>query len=108
MAVANVARDTIPSPPPESGEFAVVHVEASLGAADHAPRYVESVLRELRHVLAGVRCPEHDCGPSLVVDFGAEHISGLDVVPHNCCTGLDLMIAARLRESPVFRLKPVR
>ena len=104
MAAANAARDTIPSPPPESGEYAIVRIEASPGAADHAPHYVESVLRELRHVLAGARCPAHDCAPSLTVNFGCEDAGTLDVVAHNCCSRLDDVVDVALRCSPVFRL----
>lgn len=102
--MAAIVRDTIPSPLPDSGEYAIVQIEASPGAADHAPHYVESVIRELRDVVSGARCPVHECGPSLVVDFGAGDAGTLDVIAHNCCSKLDEFVAEALRESPVFRL----
>ena len=106
--MAAIVRDTISSPLPDSGEYAIVQIEASPGAADHAPHHVESVIRELRDVVSGARCPVHDCGPSLVVDFGAGDAGTLDVIAHNCCPKLDELVAKTLRESPVFRLMAAR
>lgn len=102
--MAAIVRDTIPSALPDSGDYAVVQIEASAGAADHAPHYVKSVIRELRQVVTGARCPVHDCGPSLVVDFGSGDAGTLDVIAHNCCPKLDELVAAELRKSPVFCL----
>ena len=102
--MAAIVRDTIPSPLPESGEYTIVQIEASYGAADHAPHYVESVIRELRQVVSSARCPVHDCGPSLIVDFGSGDGGTLDVIAHNCCPKLDDLIACALRGSPIFRL----
>jgi hypothetical protein len=62
------------------------------------------MLGELRHVLAGTRCPVHDCGPSLTVDFSSEDAGTLDVIAHNCCTTLDDVVTRALRGSPIFRL----
>src|SRR5436190_24280805 len=106
--MAAIVRDTIPSPLPNSGEYAIVQIEASPGAADHAPHYVESVIRELRQVVSGTRCPLHGCGPSLMVDFGSGDAGTLDVIAHNCCPKLDELVADALRESPVFRLMKPR
>ena len=102
--MAAIVRDTIPSALPDSREYAIAQIETSPGAADHAPHYVESVIRELRQAVSGARCPVHDCGPSLVVDFGSGDAGTVDVIAHNCCTKLDELLAEALRESAVFRL----
>jgi hypothetical protein len=104
MPVVDITRDTDPSPLPESGEFASEQIEVSPGVADHAPRYVERVLAELRSLVAGARCPIHGCGSSLTVDLSSEQIGTLDVVAHNCCPRLDDVVSRALRGTALFRL----
>lgn len=103
--------DTTPGTPrttSESGKHALVHVEASPGAMDRAPQYVESVLHELRQVVARARCPVHGSGPALTVDFGSGDQGSLDVIAHNCCSMLDEVVARALRVYPLFRLQVTR
>lgn len=104
MPSVETESDTIPSPLRESGEFARAQIEVSPGAIDHAPRYVERVLGELRSVVAGIRCPAHDCGPSLTVDFGCEDTETVDVIAHDCCPALDDLVSKALAGSLLFRL----
>ena len=82
----------------------MVRIEASPAAVDRAPQYVDSVLQELRQVVARARCPVHGCGPELTVDFGSGAQEGLLVIPHNCCPSLDQLVARVLRVYPLFRL----
>jgi len=103
MPSLDITHDTIPTAPPDSAEHAIVRIEASPGAADRAPQYVDSVLHELRQVVARARCPVHDCAPSLTVDFAREGAGTLDVIAHNCCPRLDELVARALRVYPLFR-----
>ena len=102
MSAVDVARDTIPSSLPESGEFATEQIELLPETADHTTRYVEHVLGELRSVVAGAGCPVHDCGPSLIVDLGSDDAGTVDIVAHNCCAKLDDVVSERLRRGPIF------
>jgi hypothetical protein len=81
-----------------------VQVESSPGFEDHAPRYVESVVSGLRAAIAGMRCPEHGMVPVLTLAFGTEDDATVAVVPRNCCSKLDELVADALRGSPIFRL----
>lgn len=92
----------------ESGKDSMVRVEASAGAMDRAPQYVDSVIHELRQAVARARCPVHDCGAALTVDFGSRDQGSLKVVAHNCCPILDEMVARALRVYPLFRLQVPR
>ena len=89
----------------DSDTRAVARVEASAGASDRAPLYVDSVLHELRQVVARARCPAHDCGPTLTVDFASRDEGSLNVIAHNCCPRLDKIVARALRVYPLFRLQ---
>jgi len=104
VPAVEAARDTIPSSLPDSGEFACEQIDVAPELADHAPRYVERVLGELRTAVAGLRCPVHDCGPSLTLDFGFDDAGTLDVVGHNCCAKLDEVVSNVLGGIPLFRL----
>jgi hypothetical protein len=98
------SRDTIPCPPPESGEYPVLQIEVSRRAQQLAPKYVDSVMTELRHALAALRCPTHGVAPAVHVDFGQEDDPIVAVVPHDCCSSLDALVARALDGSPIFRL----
>lgn len=102
--MAIVAHDTIPSPAPGSGEHAAIQIEVSPGERLQAPRYVERVVGELGGILAGVHCADHGAAPALTVTFGQDDDATVAVVPHNCCPGLDELIAGALKGSPIFRL----
>lgn len=104
MSDLNIVRDASPSSIPDAGEHPAARIEASPGAADRAPHYVDSVLHELRQVVARARCPVHHGGPALTVDFGSRDAGTLDVVSHNCCPRLDEVVARALRVYPLFRL----
>ena len=97
------ARDTIPCPPPESGEFPVLQLEVSPRARQLAPKYVESVTAELRFTLGAIRCPTHGFAPALHLDFGPEDDPIVVVVSHDCCARLDALVARSLAGSPIFR-----
>jgi hypothetical protein len=104
MATVDVAHDTIQSPPPESGEYAAVQIEVAPGAGDHAPHYVKRVVSELHTAVASVTCPEHGAAPALTVDFGTEDVGTVVVIPHDCCTKLDELVARALAGTPVFKV----
>ena len=73
MRSLDVADDTIPCPPmPESGEHPVVQIEVDASARRLAPHYVESVIGELRGLLAGLQCPDHGVVASVHVAFGSD------------------------------------
>jgi hypothetical protein len=96
--------DTIPAPPPDSGEHAAVRIEASPISDNRSPQYVDSVLHELRQAVARARCPVHYCRPALAIDFSSSNAGALDVTAHNCCSKLDEMVARALWVYPLFRL----
>jgi hypothetical protein len=102
--MATAAHDTIPCSAPESGEYAAVQIEVSPSEEPQAPRYIESVVGELRGILAGLRCAAHGTAPALTVDFGHDEDATVIVVPHDCCPQLDDLVADALRGSPIFRL----
>jgi hypothetical protein len=102
--MATAAHDTIACPAPESGEHAVVRIEVTPNDGPHAPRYVESIVAELRGIVAGLRCGDHGTAPALTVKFGNEDDAIVAVVPHDCCPQLDDLVADALRGSPIFRL----
>ena len=105
MKSRDVADDTVPCPPmPESGEFPVVQIEVDPSARRLAPRYVESVIEELRALLAGLQCPDHFGAATVHVAFGTEDDPTVAVLPHDCCPRLDELLAHALRGSPIFRL----
>ena len=108
MAVQDLAHDTIQSPAPESGEFAVAQIEIAPGSGEHAPHYVESVVAELRAAVASLHCPEHGAAPALTVDFGTDDAGTVAVVRHDCCAKLDDLVATTLRDSPIFRVMRTR
>jgi hypothetical protein len=106
MAPANTTRSTTPPPAAEPAKLAGARIEASPGAIDRIPDYVDGVLHELRQVVARARCPVHGCGPVLTVDFGSRDEGSLNVIPHNCCPMLDEVVGRALRVYPLFRLTP--
>lgn len=108
MTPTDETRSTIRPKTLASDKPPIVRVKASPGAMDRAPHYVESVLHELRQVIARARCPVHECGPVLTVDFGSGAQENLVVVPHNCCPTLDELVARALRVYPLFRLQTSR
>jgi hypothetical protein len=105
MTPTDETRDTIRPATLTSDKYAIVTIEASPGARDRAPQYVDSVLQELRQIVARARCPSHGCGPTLTVDFGSGAQESLLVVPHNCCATLDEVVARALRVYPLFHLQ---
>jgi hypothetical protein len=98
--------DTIPCPPPspESSEHAVARIHVGLSEQELAPRLVESVLTELRVLIAGLECPDHHAAPVVHVELGSEDRATAAVMPANCCAVLDEHLAQVLRGSPIFRL----
>ena len=105
MKNLDVADDTIPCPPlPDSGECPVVQIEVDPNARHLAPHYVESVIEELRGLLAGLQCPDHGVAPAVHVEFGSDDDAAVAVVPHDCCPRLHQLIAHALRGVPIFRL----
>ena len=104
MAPTDETRATIRPKALASDKHPVVRIEASPGATDRAPQYVDSVLQELRQVVVRARCPVHGCGPVLTVDFGSGAQESLRVTPNNCCSTLDELVARALRVYPLFRL----
>jgi len=104
MAPTDETRDAIRPKALASEKHSVVRIEASPGARDRAPQYVDSVLQELQQIVARARCPVHDCRPVLTVDFGSGAHENLLVTPHNCCSTLDELVARALRVYPLFRL----
>jgi hypothetical protein len=108
MAPTDETRDTIRPTTLAPEKHSIIRIEASPGAADRAPQYVDSVLQELRQVVVRARCPVHDCGPVLTVDFGSGAQESLLVIPRNCCSTLDELVARALRVYPLFRLQTSR
>ena len=104
MAPTDETHGTIRPTTLATDKHPIVRIEASPGAADRAPQYVDSVLQELRQVVVRARCPVHGCGPVLTVDFGSGARQSLLVIPHNCCPSLDELVARALRVYPLFRL----
>jgi hypothetical protein len=105
MAPTDGTRDTIRPTTLSSDRYPIIRIDASPGAKDRAPLYVDSVLQELRQVVARARCPVHDCGPALTVDFGSGSQESLLVIPHNCCPTLDELVARALRVYPLFHFQ---
>ena len=105
MAPPDGTPDTIRPKTLASDKHTTVRIEASPGARDRAPQYVDSVLQELRQIVARAKCPVHGCGPALTVDFGSGARESLLVIPHHCCPTLDEMVARALRVYPLFRLR---
>jgi hypothetical protein len=105
--VAHDVHDTNACPAPESGEHAIVQIEVAPGGAPQAPRYVQSVVDDLRGILAGLRCPDHDTAPAVTVAFGTDDDATVSVVLHDCCQQLDELMVAALRHSPIFRVMRV-
>ena len=81
MAPTDETRGTIRPTTLASDKHSMVRIEASPGAADRAPQYVDSVLQELRQIVVRARCPVHGCGPVLTVDFGSGAQESLLVIP---------------------------
>lgn len=104
MAATDILHDTTPCPPPGSGEHAVVQIKIRRGDGQQAPRYVDSVVGELRSSLAALRCMDHGAAPALTVEFGQDDDATVAVVPYNCCRKLDDLVADALKGSGIFRV----
>jgi hypothetical protein len=106
MTRFDAGHDTIPCPPPwpESGEHAAVHIHVLKSEQDLAPQLIESVVLELRALLAGLKCLHHGKAPVVHVEVGFENDATTRVIPLNCCAVLDGFLAQALEGSHTFRL----
>ena len=104
MASTETTPGTLRATAADTAKITGARVEASPSAKDRSPDYVDGVLHELHQAVARARCPVHDCGPALTVDFGSRDQGSLNVIARNCCPALDAVVARALRVYPLFRL----